>query len=968
MSQEDGCLLESVNGNPTIDLRKSVSVPINVIDSEKCLALNESEWNNKLKKQHQKCPSSIQILNRRQCLKLGIKSTLPDENKVNASNVSPCDIIAVIRPATFKSGISSEDLDQKYVMKDNFEMSLSVTFSENGNESNIYSTRVTPSSRNDLHGLYIFQPKCDSHPLFQKAGTYAFTFSIRDSSCEKCVVKVKVEASRDVHKWALAKKLPDYNVTVGHCCQPISVAMFDKFGNRIPFLKVPEIVVKVKCTKDVKLKVQKLNKATSSDMSALILKDLLVVSSNLDHIRPHYDATLALCQRDGSHMLEIPIKVFPGSLKRVTVQPENFEKQLIPGHLIKELTLELFDAYGNHVREKEKMQLSMKGFGSLERSFSVKKVDAHGCIDLGGLLKVTAGYGRKVSLSVGPDGHAQPVITKEWQIEERKLRTASLIPETCIAGSHLENLEFEIVDSKGDVDVNFHDEDNSGQSHTLVIKSQNIDESVKYVFREGRCIVRSVPVPSEIGVFSFIAAHSRQPELQVTIKVLVEMPPVIEPLNVRPLSPDENIVPLMDSNTPITDCTSVQHHIPDNYADGIETELESILDFQRDLGTELCGFGLKIRHHEDNIRLLQYQQKAIEDQLSELEGFRCQKASSGTYGSPGKDEITAQIECKTDTAAGVVIKLFNLMSEMPDEDFFGFMGQIIGVVALLGTAPTLNLSRIFAEYLGDQMLAVVCKSYENIQLLEAYEKNGNVNRAHALHMFASELGQSINRRFGVICIQDIRACEARKDLQGKLLLPGPTLPNGQTPPGFLGYAVNMINIDFDHTNTKTDSGYGLRETLFYRLFGETQVYETREDMKRAISSIKDGAVSLDGGILRGNGAMSLGCSEPDIIFPVAVTKNEGVPPHVMKRYNELQLKLKETVDKLVKENECLESVMKKYTKRRDIYAKYFTRNQPVVSSANVSPISCIEQKPVIRGSYTPSPGYNYATNASQKHH
>lgn len=98
-----------------------------------------------------------------------------------------------------------------------------------------------------------------------------------------------------------------------------------------------------------------------------------------------------------------------------------------------------------------------------------------------------------------------------------------------------------------------------------------------------------------------------------------------------------------------------------------------------------------------------------------------------------------------------------------------------------------------------------------------------------------------------------------KDVEGKLLFPHPTLPDGSTPAGFLGYAVNMINIEDDHWDTKTASGCGLRETLFYRLFGETQVYETRKDMKRAMSCIKDGAVSMDGGILRGNGAMSLGC-------------------------------------------------------------------------------------------------------------
>lgn len=95
------------------------------------------------------------------------------------------------------------------------------------------------------------------------------------------------------------------------------------------------------------------------------------------------------------------------------------------------------------------------------------------------------------------------------------------IPERCVAGSQLENIAFEVVNLKGDVDVHFHDEDRLGQSHTLVIKSQfrDIDESVKYVFREGRCVVRAVPVPHEEGEFIFLVAHSRFSELQLTIKV-----------------------------------------------------------------------------------------------------------------------------------------------------------------------------------------------------------------------------------------------------------------------------------------------------------------------------------------------------------------------------------------------------------------------------------------------------------------
>ncbi|KAL7615921.1 uncharacterized protein LOC111897393 [Lactuca sativa] len=119
---------------------------------------------------------------------------------------------------------------------------------------------------------------------------------VNDSTCEKRLVKVKVEAPREVHKWPLAKKLPNYNVTVGRCFQPIYVSMFDTYSNQIPFLKVPEVVVKVECNKGVNLKVYKWSPSISFSMSALILKDLIIGSSNLDSAKigrkKEFDAAL----------------------------------------------------------------------------------------------------------------------------------------------------------------------------------------------------------------------------------------------------------------------------------------------------------------------------------------------------------------------------------------------------------------------------------------------------------------------------------------------------------------------------------------------------------------------------------------------------------------------------------------------------------------------------------------------------
>ncbi|KAJ0897925.1 hypothetical protein HanRHA438_Chr08g0351101 [Helianthus annuus] len=395
---------------------------------------------------------------------------LPDEAETYANDVSPSEIVAVVRPATYKSGTPSKHLDQKYMMKDNFEMSLVITYSRNNkpqDEKNIYSGRVGPTSIKDFHGLYVFKPRSKSHPLFQKAGVYTFAFSIRNSSCEKRVVKVQVKASRDVYKWALAKKISRHNLMVGCPCKPISVSMFDKYDNQIPFLKLPDISIKINCPNDTRVHISEYSPSISIDKLGLVIEDLVIESSDLNNIGPSYDATMVLSLPDNSH-LDIPIKVLPGSIQHFTVQPENFEKQLIPGTVVKDLNLELFDSYGNHVQENEKVEFRVEGFCWLDSSFSSKKM-----------------------------------------------------PESCFAGSQLEHLVFEVVNSKGEVDVNFHDEDEIRQSHTLVIKSQftDISESVKYVFREGRCIVPAVPVPSKNGEFTFVVAHSRYPDLQLTLKV-----------------------------------------------------------------------------------------------------------------------------------------------------------------------------------------------------------------------------------------------------------------------------------------------------------------------------------------------------------------------------------------------------------------------------------------------------------------
>uniref|UniRef100_A0A161WT62 Protein DEFECTIVE IN MERISTEM SILENCING 3 n=1 Tax=Daucus carota subsp. sativus TaxID=79200 RepID=A0A161WT62_DAUCS len=180
--------------------------------------------------------------------------------------------------------------------------------------------------------------------------------------------------------------------------------------------------------------------------------------------------------------------------------------------------------------------------------------------------------------------------------------------------------------------------------------------------------------------------------------------------------------------------------------------------------------------------------------------------------------------------------------------------------------------RLLAEFVGKEaMLALVCKTFDGIKALELYDKEGAINRSSGLHGIGSSVGRTLEGRFRVICLNDLRPYDGEfiaDDPQRRLDLLKPKLPGGDIPRGFVGYAVNLVHIDNQNLFCVTTSGHGLRETLFYYLFSHLQVYRTREDMQQALPFINDGAVSLDGGIIRSPGVFDLGNREDaQVKFP-----------------------------------------------------------------------------------------------------
>ncbi|URE42719.1 hypothetical protein MUK42_32615 [Musa troglodytarum] len=119
--------------------------------------------------------------------------------------------------------------------------------------------------------------------------------------------------------------------------------------------------------------------------------DILIESSKLDMIQPSYEAVLAICSQDGLFSAEIPCQVMPGTLSSVRLQTSLQEGEyLVPDEVIEELVLE---------------------------------VNCKGCIDLSGLLTVSASFGSYAHLSVSYD--KEIVYKKKFQVAKRELRAVS---------------------------------------------------------------------------------------------------------------------------------------------------------------------------------------------------------------------------------------------------------------------------------------------------------------------------------------------------------------------------------------------------------------------------------------------------------------------------------------------------------------------------------------------------------------
>ncbi|KHG26772.1 Uncharacterized protein F383_01873 [Gossypium arboreum] len=232
---------------------------------------------------------------------------------------------------------------------------------------------------------------------------------------------------------------------VGSCFPPFSIACYDIYDNRMSFTSIPDLKITLGMNEYLSVDVVKMKPSLSSDKLAIVIEDVMVETNGLDSIRPNYAATLMIYIQDESTSIPLECQVTPGALHRIEGSSQLPGKQLLPGFVIEQFVLEMFDVYGNHVEEGLEVQFQLNGFSIPGLIGSKHKVDNLGRIDLGGLLKVTAGYGKQVSLSIL---HGDKVTFKQaFQTEKRELRISSSI--SLVHAPNVDTDENEVQSSDG---------------------------------------------------------------------------------------------------------------------------------------------------------------------------------------------------------------------------------------------------------------------------------------------------------------------------------------------------------------------------------------------------------------------------------------------------------------------------------------------------------------------------------------
>ncbi|KAF5795424.1 hypothetical protein HanXRQr2_Chr08g0339551 [Helianthus annuus] len=380
--------------------------------------------------------------------------------------------------------------------------------------------------------------------------------------------------------------------------------------------------------------------------------------------------------------------------------------------------------------------------------------------------------------------------------------------------------------------------------------------------------------------------------------------------------------------------SAAANHGADN---GTFSQTESVVNPSKKIENDMMLLGKKIKQHEDNLKFLRTHKNTLDVEITDKQvtlgkyhSSSAPKVEDGDLSHMRSEEATiGNIMKHEKSAAAIYCQLKRHRNQA------AHIKDVLGVVATLGKVKDDNLSWLLSEYLGlENMLSLVCITYDGIKALVTYDKDGSINKNSGLYGLGTAIGQPLDGRFNVICLENLRPYVGEfmpNDPQKRLDLSKPRLPNGETPAGFIGFAVNMIHIDDTNLFYLTNDGNGLRETLFYTLFSRLQVYKSRTEMIQALPCIYDGAVSLDGGMIKGNGVYSLGTREEiDVKFPI--TSGVSYLPEacieVEKEMKELKWKRERMMEDIQREEALLSHVKYSFEVKKQEFLGFMAQSSP----------------------------------------
>ncbi|EFH50441.1 hypothetical protein ARALYDRAFT_351449 [Arabidopsis lyrata subsp. lyrata] len=541
-----------------------------------------------------------------------------------------------------------------------------------------------------LKDIYFPYIQCDE---ISKTGRTERPVEFQGNSITTNKKKV-VEPSSKVGSWKLASNVESarqYNVQVGSSLPPCSIACFDEYENQIAFTSVPTLEVELNASPGFQIKIDMIEG------------------------QPDYEATLEICSKDEPFSVLVACKVNPRPLKHVVeMYPESLE-YLLPGSTVQNYILEVFDGYNNHVAEGTNVLICIEGYCIKDPMGFNRKVNSCGCVDLSGILQVTASYGKSISLSVmyGID----EIFKKESLIERRELMLLTKLPDCCAAGSNLTNLIFEVTDSDGAMDTSIHHDEKSGCFHTMSIESdsRSVESAIRYAFVHESCKVPTLSLPESEGVFSFRVFHSRFPELHLTLNGLsynmiyleIQLTPaqIFErdeigcstPYSRMSLTPQSKMASTTNSSVAPTEQTPCsQFRVlairASSSALSSQTSLLDMAQFTESLKEKLIRYSEDIVEVDERLKCLEAEQNQAKEELSTLQ------ASLETLGATfpeclsTKESMMKQIEEKHhDTAASVFCCLYR--KAPPPQSLFLSKKGVFGLVELLGSVASTSPSR-----------------------------------------------------------------------------------------------------------------------------------------------------------------------------------------------------------------------------------------------------------------------------------